>query len=79
MTTPVPTALGTSAAAASAAAAATAGYTDVYVSLVSVIEECPRVSCTRVRELALSPDSRGRTGITDADPNGEDVDNPFAG
>lgn len=32
-----------------------------------------------VRELALSPDSRGRTGIIEADPNGEDVDNPFAG
>ena len=39
VTTSVPTARGTSAAAASAAAAATAGYTDVYVSLVSVIEE----------------------------------------
>lgn len=32
-----------------------------------------------VRELALSPDSRGRTGISEADPNREDADNPFAG
>ena len=32
-----------------------------------------------VRELALSPDSRGRTGITDTDPNRDDVTNPFAG
>ncbi len=31
------------------------------------------------RELALTPDSRGRTGITDADPGREDVENPFAG
>lgn len=32
-----------------------------------------------IRELALSPDSRGRTGITDTAPNREDDDNPFAG
>lgn len=32
-----------------------------------------------IRELALSPDSRGRTGITDTDPKRDDVDNPFAG
>ncbi|MGH3920760.1 MAG: P27 family phage terminase small subunit [Pseudonocardiaceae bacterium] len=31
------------------------------------------------RELALTPDARGRTGIKDADPNREDGDNPFAG
>ncbi|HEX2298332.1 MAG TPA: phage terminase small subunit P27 family [Pseudonocardiaceae bacterium] len=31
------------------------------------------------RELALTPDSRGRTGITDADPTRDDTDNPFAG
>lgn len=31
-----------------------------------------------VRELCLSPDSRGRSGITDADPK-VDEDNPFAG
>lgn len=30
------------------------------------------------RELALTPDSRGRTGITDADP-ADDAENPFAG
>lgn len=30
------------------------------------------------RELALTPDSRGRTGITDTDPNRQDADNPFA-
>ena len=31
------------------------------------------------RELALTPDSRGRTGITDTDPTRDDADNPFAG
>lgn len=31
------------------------------------------------RELALTPDSRGRTGITDTDPGRDDADNPFAG
>ena len=31
-----------------------------------------------VRELCLSPDSRGRSGITDADPPGDYADNPFA-
>jgi hypothetical protein len=44
----------------------------------------PRAASTReaatslrywCRELALTSDSRGRTGITDADP----ADNPFAG
>jgi P27 family predicted phage terminase small subunit len=30
------------------------------------------------RELALTPDSRGRTGITDTDPHRDDQDNPFA-
>src|SRR5918998_5736034 len=31
------------------------------------------------RELALTPDSRGRIGITDIDPKRDDIDNPFAG
>ncbi len=31
------------------------------------------------RELALTPDSRGRTGITDDPPKRDDADNPFAG
>lgn len=31
------------------------------------------------RELALTPDARGRAGITDAGPTAEDPDNPFAG
>lgn len=30
------------------------------------------------RELALTPDSRGRTGITEHDPSRDDQDNPFA-
>jgi hypothetical protein len=30
-------------------------------------------------ELALTPDARGRTGITDTDPHRDDVTNPFAG
>ncbi len=31
------------------------------------------------RELTLTPDARGRTGITDTDTKRDDVDNPFAG